>query len=99
MNISNSSLTNLEAAMLRHMTNIVNNEHRPFSHLDFTSNELKGQSYHMKRGTFRNKISKFTMMGIVEFEYNSGLAFYTLKGAHFGKKKMMTHLMTRNHTG
>lgn len=99
MNSTGSPLTDLEEAMLKHMTNIVKNEHRPFSHLDFTSNELKGQPYYMKRGTFRNKISKFTMMDIVELEYNSGLAFYTFKGAHFGKKKMMTQLMTRNHMG
>jgi hypothetical protein len=85
--------------MLKHMTNIVKNEHRPFSHLDFTSNYLKDQSYYMKRGTFRNKISKFTMMDLVEFEYNSGLAFYSLKGVHFGKRKVMTHLMTSNHMG
>ena len=54
----------------------------------------------MKRGTFRNKISKLMMMGVVELECNSGLAFYTLKGIHFGKKRQkMTQLMTSNRMG
>ena len=94
-----SSLTKLEEAMLKHMTHIVNVERRPFSHLDFTSDAAKGQTYYMKRGTFRNKISKFIMLGLAELEYNSGPAFYTLKGVHFGKKRRMTQLMTRYHTG
>ena len=81
------------------MTHIVNVERRPFSHLDFTSDEAKGQSYYMKRGTFRNKIAKFIRIGLVELEYNSGLAFYTLKGVHFGKKRRMTQLMTSNRMG
>jgi hypothetical protein len=96
---ANSSLTNLESAMLKHMTHIVNVERRPFSHWDFTSDEAKGQSYYMKRGTFRNKISKFIMLGLAELEYNSVPAFYTIKGVHFGKKCRMTQLMTRYHTG
>ena len=94
-----SSLTKLEEAMLKQMTHIVNVERRPFSHLDFTSDEAKGQSYYMKRGTFRNKISKFIMLSLAELEYNSGPAFYTLKGVHFGKKRGMTQLMTSYHTG
>src|SRR5829696_7207610 len=99
MSDASSSLTDLESAMLKQMSNIVNKEDRPFSHLDFTSEELKGQPYYMKRGTYRNKISKLSMMGLVEFEYNSGPAFYTIKGVHFGKKRrMMTKLMTRYHT-
>lgn len=93
-----SSLTKLEEAMLKHMTHIVNVERRPFSHLDFTSDEAKGQSYYMKRGTFRNKISKFIMLSLAELEYNSGLAFYTLRGVHFGKRRM-TKLMTSNRMG
>ena len=80
MKNSASSLTRLEEAMLKQMHHIVKIEHRPFSHLDFTSDKVKGQPYSMKYGTFRNKISKFMMTGEVELEYNSGLAFYTLKG-------------------
>ena len=72
--------------MLKQMAYIVNVEQRPFSHLDFTSEEVRGQPYAMKYGTFRNKISKFMMTGEVELEYNSGLAFHTLRGVHFGKK-------------
>jgi hypothetical protein len=100
MKNSISLLTRLEEAMLKRMTHIVNGERRPFSHLDFTSDEVKDEPYAVKYGTFRNKMSKFIMTGKVELEYNSGLAFYTLKGVNFGKKrKMMTQLMTRYHTG
>jgi hypothetical protein len=89
-------LNKLDEAMLKHMAHIVKTQHRPFSHLDFTSDEVKDQPYYMKRGTFRNKISKFIMNGLAELEYNSGVAFYTLKGVCFGKKRM-ARLMTRNH--
>jgi hypothetical protein len=91
MKNSASSLTKLEEAMIRQMTNIVNTEYRPFSHLDFTSDEVKGEPYAVSYGTFRNKISKFIMIGLVEFEFSSGVAFYTIKGIHFGKKKVITH--------
>jgi hypothetical protein len=33
----------------------------------------------MKHKTFRNKISKLKKEGIVELDFNSGIAFYTLK--------------------
>jgi hypothetical protein len=100
MKNSVSSLTRLEEAMLKQIIHIVKIEHRPFSHLDFTSDKVKGQPYSMKYGTFRNKISKFMMTGEVELEYNSRVSFYTLNGVHFGKKrKMMTQLMTSNHMG
>ena len=48
---------------------------------------------------FRNKISKFMMTEEVKLEYNSGLAFYTLRGVHFGKKNKAPRLVTSNPMG
>jgi hypothetical protein len=61
----------------------------------------------MANGTFRNKISQLIKAGKVEREYISGLAFYTIKGVNFGRRKhnsarmmtMMTQPMTPNHMG
>jgi hypothetical protein len=92
----------LEEAMLKHIQYLVFKEHRPFSHLDFCSGKVKDQPYFMAHGTYRNKVSKFMKMGKVESEYNSGTAFHTLTGVHFGKRKKsetMTPLMTPNHMG
>jgi len=89
-------LTELEVALLKHMEFIVRNYHRPVSFLDFMHFEVEGKEYTMTHGTFRNKISKLRELGIVEFSYNSGIAFYTLKSIHFGKKAA---LMAPNHIG
>jgi DNA-binding transcriptional ArsR family regulator len=95
-------MPSLDEAMLKHIHYLVFKEHRPFSHRDFCSEEAKGQPYAMAHGTFRNKISKFMKLGIVEIEYNSGTTYYTLKDVHFGNRKkseMMTPKMTPNHMG
>jgi hypothetical protein len=92
----------LDDATLKQIRYLVLTEHRPFSHRNFCSDEARGQSYAMAHGTFRNKVSKFMKLGIVEIEYNSGTTFYTLKGVHFGKRKKnetMTPMMTPNHMG
>jgi hypothetical protein len=95
-------MPSLDEAMLKHIQYLVFTENRPFSHRDFCADKAKGQPYAMAHGTFRNKVSKFMKLGIVEIEYNSGTTFYTLKGVHFGKRKqetMMTPSMTPNLMG
>ena len=84
----------LENAMLKHMKKIVYEESRPFSFLDFMEFEVDGKPYSARRGTIRNKFSKFAKEKKIEFCYNDGVAFYTLAGKQFGKNK----LMTPNHT-
>jgi hypothetical protein len=87
-------------AMLQHMKHIVLQEKRPFSYLDFRAFKVEGQEHGMKHGTFRNKISELIRYGVAEPDYRSNVAFYTLKGVNFGKKKsMMTPTMTPNHMG
>jgi hypothetical protein len=54
----------LDDAMLKQIRYLVLTEHRPFSYLDFCSEEVKGQPYAMAHGTYRNKVSKFRKLGI-----------------------------------
>jgi hypothetical protein len=91
----------LDKAMLNHIRYLVLTEGRSFSYLDFQSFKFNGMAYSMTHGTYRNKICGFKRAGIMETEYNSGIAFHTLKDVHFGsrKKKTMTPSMTPNHMG
>ena len=70
-------MSDLDDAMLERMIHIVSNEHRSFSYRDFLDI--------MKPTTYRNKICKLRKDGIVEPDYNSGIAFHTLKGYRSGK--------------
>jgi hypothetical protein len=90
----------LYEAMLNHMRYIIFAEKRPFSYLDFRSFKVQGKEYNIKHGTFRNKISKLVRDGTAELEYKTNVAYYTLKGTNFGKKKnAMTPIMTPNRMG
>ena len=87
-------MSKLDDAMLRRMRQIVFEESRPFSYLDFIDFEVNGNHYHMEHGTFRNKIMNLRRDGIVEVEYSSNITFYTLTGHRFGK-----NMMTDTHMG
>lgn len=89
------NMSKLDDAMLAHIDYIVNIEYRPFSYRDFENFQCNGRWYHISHGSCRNKFSQIVKAGIIEFEYNSKVAYYTLKGHHFGNKNMMT----RNHMG
>jgi hypothetical protein len=92
-------MSKLDEAMQEQMAYLIYTEHRSFSHLDFTSDRIKGQPYYMKHGTFRNKISHLMKIGEVEAYCHSAPAFYTFSGERFGKEKSMTPTMTHNHMG
>jgi hypothetical protein len=93
-------MKNLDDVMLSHIQHIIFVEMRPFSYLDFRNFKVQGEEYNMKHVTFRNKISKFARDGIAEVDYKSNIAFYSLKGVNFRKKKsIMTSSMTPNHMG
>src|SRR5215207_4453601 len=83
-------MSKLDDAMLKHIQYIVNSEHRPFSFKDLLHFENEGQSYNPKRGTIRNKLSKFSKEGKIELCYIDTIAFYSLPGKKFGKDKLMT---------
>lgn len=85
-------LSDLDDAMEVHMAYIVFIEGRPFSYKDFVWFQVDNKDYGMNHGTFRNKIVVLKKSEVVELDYNSGIAFYTLKGHRFGKP------MTPNHT-
>ena len=85
----------LDYPMKMHMQRLVLIEKRPFCYLDFLDFEVDGKRYSMTHGTFRNKISTLIKDGLVQLEYYSGPAFYSLKGFNFTKPKRG---MTDNHT-
>ena len=87
--------TKLDYAMKVHMQRIVLIEGRPFCFRDFLDFEVDGKRYKMKHGTIRNKISKLKKNDLIQLEYYSGPAFYSLKGVSFTKPKRE---MTDNHT-
>src|SRR5687768_17956332 len=76
-------MSELDDKMLQRMIHLVYNEHRNFSFKDFI--DL------MKPKTYRNKISKFKKERIVELDCKSTIAFHTLVGHHFGKRRTRYH--------
>ena len=83
-------MSEVDAEMLEHMKYINEIEARPFSYQDFETFNVHDRWYHVAHGTCRNKFSELVKAGIIEFEYNSKIAFYTLKGHHFGSSNKMT---------
>jgi hypothetical protein len=75
-----------DEAMIEHMSSIVHVEKRSFSFKDFLSFKVNDKLYTLQHGTIRNKFSKLLQKGEIEIVYNSGIAFYTLKGVPVGKK-------------
>jgi hypothetical protein len=88
-------MSEVDAAMLEHMKYIVQIEARTFSYLDFETFKVRDRWYHVAHGTCRNKFSELVRKGVIQFEYNSKVAYYTLKGHHFGTSTKMTS----NHMG
>ena len=77
----------LDDVMLKQIEYIVLTEHRPFSYLDFCSEKVKDQPYFMTHGTYRNKISMFMKLGIVEPEYNAGTSIPYSDWSSFWKEE------------
>ena len=84
-------------AMILHIHQLVHEEQRPFSYIDFIRFEVDGQQYQMAHGTFRNNISRLIKEGLVEVSYKSNITFYALRGVKFNKANLMT--MTPDHMG
>ena len=83
------------SAMKMHIRRLVLIEKRPFCFRDFLDFEVNGKRYKMKHGTIRNKISELKKNGVIQLEYYSSPAFYSLRGISFSKPKRE---MTHNHT-
>jgi len=74
-------LNELDLALRKRITQIVQTENRPFSYVDFVPSFIvDGQNYTIAYGTFRNKMSEMLKAEKVEVVYYSPQAFYTLKG-------------------
>jgi hypothetical protein len=82
--------------MEEHMAYIVFSEGRPFTFKDFLHFIVDGTEHRMTHGTFRNKIREFKKKGVVELDFYSNTAFYTLKGHRFGKIMTPTHTVVHS---
>jgi hypothetical protein len=60
-------MSDLDSALWKRITQIVQKENRSFSYLDFVPNfELDWQRYSIAYGTFRNKISDMLKAGKIQ---------------------------------
>ena len=60
-------LNELDSALWKRITQIVQTENRPFSYVDFVPTfEVDGQNYTIAHGTFRNKMSEMLKAEKVE---------------------------------
>jgi hypothetical protein len=76
---------------MKRIKEIVSNEHRPVSFLDFLpSFEIEGKEYHVKHGTLRNILSGLRRTRQIQIDHKTKQTFYTLPGTTFGRSKMMT---------
>jgi hypothetical protein len=76
---------------MKRIKEIVSNEHRPVSFLDFIpSFEVEGRKHHMKHGTLRNILSSLRRTRQIQIDYKTKQTFYTLPGATFGRRQTMT---------
>jgi hypothetical protein len=81
----------LSDVVMQRIKEIVSNEHRPVSLLDFLpSFEVQGKEYHVKYGTLRNILSSLRRTRQIQVDYKTKQTFYTLPGTTFGRSKMMT---------
>ena len=91
-------MSELDDALLQHIKYLVNEEKRPFCYKDMLWFEVQGKEYRMNYGTARNKLCQLRKSGIVEVLFYDVVAFYTLKGIRFQKKrKIMTPYRTGVH--
>jgi len=87
-------MSDLDSALWKRITQIVQKENRPFSYRDFVPNfEVDGQIYSIAYGTFRNKTSDMLKAGKIQLVCYSPQAFYILK------EQECTEPMTGYHTG
>ena len=76
---------------MKRIREIVSNEHRPVSFLDFLpSFEIEGKEYYVKHGTLRNILSSLRRKHQIQIDYKTKQTFYTLPGTTFGRSRMMT---------
>ena len=74
-------MSELDCALWKRITQIVQAESRPFCNLDFVPEfQLEGKKFKIAAGTFRNKVSNLVNDGKLDVVCYSPQAFYTLKG-------------------
>jgi hypothetical protein len=86
-------MSDLDFAIWQRIVQIVYDEHRPFSFIDFVPTfEVDGKCYSISPGTLRNKFSKMLKTEKIEVAYYSSQAFYTIKGIRFDKSESEDHI-------
>jgi hypothetical protein len=81
----------LSDIVMQRIKEIVSNEHRPASFLDFLpSFEIEGKKYDITHGTLRNIFSSLRRTRQIQIAFKTKQTFYTLPGNTFGSSKMMT---------
>lgn len=91
-------MNNMASLVIQRIRQIVADEHRPVSHLDFLpSFTLEGKEYHLEYGTLRNILSRLRRTGQIQIANKTKQAFYTLPGVSFSRSKTTT--MTPYHMG
>jgi hypothetical protein len=82
---------------MKRIKEIVSNEQRPVSFLDFLpSFEIEGKEYLVKYGTLRNILSSLRRARQIQTDYKTKQTFYTLPGTTFGRSQVT---MTPCHMG
>lgn len=91
-------MNNMASAVIHRIRQIVADEHRPVSCLDFLpSFTVEGKEYHLEYGTLRNILSRLRRIGQIQIVYKTKQTFYTLPGVSFNRSKITA--MTPYHTG
>jgi hypothetical protein len=76
---------------MQRVKEIVLNEHRPASFLDFLpSFQIEGKEYDITHGMLRNILSTLIRTRQIQIAFKTKQTFYTLPGITFGRSKMMT---------
>ncbi len=79
-------MSRLEAAMFKHIEQIVLRQSRAFCSVDFRPFEYDGEKYNPAYGTVRNTLCKFKKKRWIIFQFLSGNAYYSLPGHNFTKE-------------
>ena len=93
------NVSDLDSALWKQMFEIVLNEKRPFSFVDFVPKfEVDGKMYSISHGTLRNKISVMLKAKKIRVLCHGLQAFYTINGKEF-ETPMTDYPIWRKSTG
>ena len=93
------NVSDLDSVLWKRMVEIVLNEKRPFSFVDFVPTfEVDERMYSISHGTLRNKIYVMLKAKKIRVLYHGPQAFYTINGKEF-ETPMTDYPIWRKSTG